>query len=123
MLMKINAEKLNVKEWMAITEKGRRAELHGKLWGKVNSMVAVPRRRRASVNINKINKLSKDGEHVIVPGKVLGVGRMGHKIKITAMEYSRSAGEELKRSGCSVLSLNDTYIALSKGKTAIRIIK
>ncbi len=121
--MKINAEKRNVKEWVSLTSEGRRAKLHGKMWGKVNSIVAVPRRKRVDVNINKINRFSKEGDHVIVPGKVLGIGKMDHSVRITALEYSEGAMEELNRAKCSVVKLKDAYEELGKGKASVKIIK
>ncbi len=121
--MKINAEKKNVKEWVSTTGGAKRAELHGKMWAKINSIVAVPRRRRVDVNINKINRFSKEGDHVIVPGKVLGIGSMDHRVKITALEYSKGALEELERAKCSIVKLSDAYADLGRGKASVKIIK
>lgn len=122
--MKTNAEKSNVKAWLEVSLAGRRGKSHAKLWAKLYESMAVPRRRRAEVNLNKISKLSRDGEHVIVPGKVLGIGSVGHKVSITALEYSAKAREALDAKGCRVLGIREAYDALSKdGKVSVRIIK
>ena len=102
--MKINAEKPEVKEWLSVAGSASK-ESKAKIWGRIAELVAVPARSRAAVNIYKINKHTKEGDNVIVPGKVLSTGKMDHKIRIAALEYSRSATKHLLESGCSMLDL------------------
>lgn len=121
--MKINAEKSNVKQWLSTASEGKRGTSHAKLWARLYDSMAVPRRKRTQVNLNKIGKLSREGEHVMVPGKVLGIGTIDHRISITALEYSAKAREELEGKGCKIVSIGDAYNALKGSKTIIRIIK
>jgi large subunit ribosomal protein L18e len=114
--MKINAEKENVKEWLAVLEK-HAAERKG-IWKSVYKNMAVPSRRRAFVNIYKLNKYTKSGEMVVVPGKVLSIGAMDHSISIAALEYSAQALAKLKASGCKLMNISDMVT-----QSNVRIIK
>ncbi|MCL4389002.1 MAG: 50S ribosomal protein L18e [Candidatus Marsarchaeota archaeon] len=102
--MKINAEKPEVKEWLSFASSASGGG-KAKIWGRVAELVAVPARSRTAVNIYKINKHTKEGSNVIVPGKVLSAGKMDHKIRIAALEYSKGAAKRLSESGCSMLDL------------------
>lgn len=71
----------------------------------IASMLALPKRKRVEVNINKLNKETKEGENVIVPGKVLGSGNISHKITIAAFSFSQSAKSKLK--DCIIKDIED----------------
>ncbi|MCL4373791.1 MAG: 50S ribosomal protein L18e [Candidatus Marsarchaeota archaeon] len=103
--MKINAEKQNVKEWLD-TLSGAAASGKG-IWQNAYARASVPARRRASVNLYKLDKYTKEGDTVIVPGKVLSMGKMNHSISIAALEYSAQALAKLKASKCVILSIGD----------------
>lgn len=105
--MKINAEKSRVHEWLNTLSAASNGEHYPKLWNRVYRLVEVPARRRAAVNISKIDRITKDGDNVIVPGKVLSSGEMTHKVNIAAMEFSATALRALKDSNCKVVQLKD----------------
>lgn len=50
------------------------------------------------INLDKINDASKEGETILVPGKVLSQGNIEKKIKIIAMGFSKAAMEKLSSS-------------------------
>jgi len=56
-----------------------------KIWKDLARRLSKPARRRAEVNISKINRYTKEGEIVVVPGKVLGAGRLDHKVVVAAL--------------------------------------
>ncbi len=66
------------------------------LWSRIADDLEKPTRQRREVNIYKINKCTKDGEIVIVPGKVLGTGDLDHKITVAAFRFSESAVQKIK---------------------------
>ncbi len=103
--MKITPENENVKEWISVLTK--LAEGKNGPWKRALELAAVPARRRASVNLYKLSKNTKEGDAVIVPGKVLSVGKLDHSISIAAMQFSKSALEKLKASKCSILGIKD----------------
>ncbi len=106
-MRKINVEKASVKEWMEALSAASRKEHYPKLWKRVHSLVAVPARRRASVNLYKIGKYTKEGDNVIVPGKVLSTGDIDHKITIAAIEFSEPALKSLKEANCKIVNIKD----------------
>ncbi|MGC8652043.1 MAG: 50S ribosomal protein L18e [Candidatus Micrarchaeia archaeon] len=103
-MMKINAEKQNVKEWLEVLASAKAGK---GIWSGAYKRIAVPSRCRASVNLYKLDKYTKEGDTVIVPGKVLSVGRMSHSISIAALEYSAQALAKLRASNCSIMSIGD----------------
>lgn len=67
-------------------------------WLKVARILSGPRRKAISLNLGEINENSKDGDTIIVPGKVLSQGEMSKKIKIVALSFSEKAKEKLLKS-------------------------
>ena len=77
--------------------------------------------QRAQVNLDKLERLTKDGEKIIIPGKVLGDGVFNKKITVVAFNASDSAIEKLEKAGSKFIKIKD-YIAKSPD-TKIRIVK
>jgi len=67
-------------------------------WLKVAGILSGPRRKAVSLNLGEINESSKDGETIIVPGKVLSQGEISKKVKIVALSFSEKAKEKLLKS-------------------------
>ncbi|MCP8304674.1 MAG: 50S ribosomal protein L18e [archaeon] len=61
--------------------------------------------RRPSVNIGKISRLTKEGDVVLVPGKVLGGGVISHKITVGAYSFSEKASWKIQKAGGDTLTL------------------
>lgn len=103
--MKINVEKNSIKNWIESTSnvEGPDAEI----WKAVNKMLKVPKRKRVSVNLYKIDKFSKENSNIIVPGKILAVGKLNHKVNIASTEISDKAREEIEKSGSKIYSLEE----------------
>jgi large subunit ribosomal protein L18e len=105
--MRIHVERQDIKDWLAELKGVSREDKYKGLWNRVLKLSAVPSRSRKTVNLYKLNKYSKEGDNIIVPGKVLGDGQMSHKITITAMEYSSKALANLKLNQCTVKTLDE----------------
>jgi large subunit ribosomal protein L18e len=105
--MRINVERQDLKDWLNQLHGASKEDYYKGLWKRVLKLSEVPSRSRKTVNIYKINKYTKDGDSIIVPGKVLGEGQMDHKISITAMEYSSKAMLNLKSNKCTVRKLDE----------------
>lgn len=71
----------------------------------IANLLAIPRRKAVVVNIEKLNKETKPGDKVIVPGKLLGKGEMQHGITIAAYSMSRDARRKLK--SCKIVDIQD----------------
>ncbi|HIH50287.1 MAG: 50S ribosomal protein L18e [Candidatus Micrarchaeaceae archaeon] len=123
--MKINVEKAKVKEWLDSLSTASREKYYPELWKRVHKLTAVPARRRASVNLYKIDKYTKEGDLVVVPGKVLSIGEMKHKVTIAAIDFSEPALKGLEKAGCRVVDIREMFRADSpfcRAKTNIWVI-
>ncbi len=65
-------------------------------WKKVAQKLSGSRKQYLEMNLNEIDSKTKEGDIVIIPGKVLGNGNLSKKIKICAMAFSNSAIVKIK---------------------------
>ncbi len=82
-------------------------------WKRIATELEKPTRRMREVNIEKLNKYTKSNEIIFVPGKVLSIGELDHKITIAAFAYTESAKEKLKE---GIISIHDLMKKDPKGK-------
>ena len=68
-----------------------------KIWKRLAKDLSKPTRQRRIVNIYKINKCAKEGETVVVPGKVLNMGELDKKIDVAAFSFSDKAKEKINK--------------------------
>ncbi|MBU1111823.1 MAG: 50S ribosomal protein L18e [archaeon] len=86
-----------------------------KLWKRVAKDLSKPSRQRRIVNLYKINKFAKDGETILVPGKVLSIGELDKKVNVAAYQFSGSAKEKIAKNG-SAMSINELLTKNPDGK-------
>ncbi|MCK5149928.1 50S ribosomal protein L18e [Candidatus Pacearchaeota archaeon] len=67
-------------------------------WVKVAGILSGSRGKRKNANLEEIEKKAKEGETIVVPGKVLSQGELNKKIKIVAGNFSELAKEKLLKS-------------------------
>ena len=65
-------------------------------WNKIAQLISGSRKKYASVNLREIDNGSKEGDTVVVVGKVLGTGKLNKKVRVCAMNFSETAVEKLK---------------------------
>ena len=76
-------------------------------WIKVSDIISRPRRKKIALNLDEISLQCKDGENVLIPGKVLGTGSINKKIKIIALDFSESAREKLNKSKIEIFHIDE----------------
>ena len=86
------------------------------IWSKLAELALKPSRARRVVNLNSINNNSKENDVVVVPGKVLGVGNLDHKITVCSFSSSVTAAKKITESGGSLLSFEEFIEKFPKGK-------
>jgi len=79
------------------------------------------RRRSIAVNISRLNRYTKDGETVVVPGKVLGAGKMDHPVHVAAFAFSEGARLKILKAKGKCLSILELAEKNPKG-TNVKII-
>jgi large subunit ribosomal protein L18e len=67
-----------------------------KIWGDVAESLAKHRRKRIVVNVSRLNRYTEKKETVVVPGKVLGAGKIDHPVTVAAFAFSETAKEKIK---------------------------
>jgi Ribosomal protein L18E len=87
---------------------------NSKFWLYVAELLGRSTRKRVEVNLSKLDKYTKDGDTVIVPGKLLGYGIISKKITVAAWKYSLNAKEKLEKSGIKALTIEDLLKANPK---------
>ena len=78
-----------------------------KLWKRIAEDLERPLRNRRAVNIAKINTFTKEGEAVIVPGKVLGSGELSHGLTVAAYSFSDSARSLIEKKNGKAISIRE----------------
>lgn len=91
-------------------------------WLGVSGILSSPRRNRICINLEQINKDSKAGEIIVIPGKVLSQGDIDKKIKVVAFNFSDKAKEKLLSAKCEVSSILDEIKSNPSGK-GMKILK
>ncbi len=100
-------ENTKIGRWVETLEKARSGSKSPKKLSYLIHLASKPKRTRPSINLDKLDKLTKDNDSIIVPGKVLGGGSITKKISICAIDFTDSALEKVKASKCSVTKLED----------------
>ena len=86
-----------------------------KIWKDIAMRLDKPASRRTEINLWKIDKLCKDGDVVLVPGKVLGYGDLNHKITIAALSFSQSAVKKIDEAKGKMLTIQELIKSNPKG--------
>jgi len=79
------------------------------------------RRKRPEVNLTKLNRVCKNNETVVVPGKVLSSGTLKKSLTVAAANFSMSAVEKIDKAGGKAISIRELMETNPKG-TNVRIV-
>ncbi len=81
--------------------------VESKFWKRVVKDLNKPSRQRRMVNIYKIDKFAREGETIIVPGKVLSVGELNKKVAVAALSFSEQARKKIEGAQGKTLSISE----------------
>ena len=95
-------------------------ENNAPVWRKIARELEKPTRLRREVNIFKIDRYGREGEIIVVPGKVLGVGELSKKLTVAAYRFSEKARKKILSNG-KIVEIEELLKKNPKG-TNIRII-
>jgi large subunit ribosomal protein L18e len=91
------------------------------LWRALQDELAGPRANRREINVRRLAEITKADEVVVVPGKVLGTGNLGHKLTVCAFSISETAAKKIVESGGKLMAFDDLIANHPDGK-GVRII-
>jgi large subunit ribosomal protein L18e len=84
--------------------------------------LAMPLKSWAELNLDQIDRKTKTGESVFVPGKVLSFGELTKKIRIVAWKFSKKTVEKLKKSKLDYTELTEE-IKKNPGLEGLKLIR
>lgn len=64
-------------------------------WLEVAGLLSSPRANRTNINLDQIDNQVKEGETILIAGKVLSQGELTKKVKIIALSFSNKAKEKI----------------------------
>jgi large subunit ribosomal protein L18e len=86
------------------------------IWRDIALRLERPSRNWAQVNISKLELTVRDGENVVVPGKLLGTGDVAKAFTVVAFKASESAKAKIIAAGGKVLTMKEGITAFPKGE-------
>ncbi len=91
------------------------------IWLKLAKLALKTSVSRRVVNLTRINEVTKEGEVIVVPGKILGTGNVSHKITLSSFSISNSAAKKIIESGGNIISFKEMIEKFPTGE-GVRII-
>ncbi|MBI4983254.1 50S ribosomal protein L18e [Candidatus Woesearchaeota archaeon] len=95
--------------------------LNSRFWKRVVEEIVRPSRQRRIVNMYKIDKYAREGETILVPGKVLSVGELNKKVEVAAISFSAEAKQKILSAKGKTLTIHELLHKNPEGK-GVRIL-
>lgn len=92
------------------------------IWYSLAEDLSASRKNRSEVNLDKINKLTKAKDTVVVAGKVLANGSLDHDVTIACFKISEPAKAKIVSAKGSVITIKELVEKNPKG-TRVMILK
>jgi len=83
--------------------------------------LSVPTRQRAKVNLVKLQRVCKENEIIVVPGKVLSYGILTKPLTVSALSFSDMASKKIQNAGGKIITITE-LVKQTNGKN-VRLIK
>ena len=95
-------------------------ETNSAIWLNIADQLSKSKRSRRIVNLNRIDRFTKEGDTLVVPGKVLGTGALSHQVNVAALSFSKEAAAKIQEIGGKCLTIRDLY-KLKKDGSNVKI--
>lgn len=90
-------------------------ENEAKTWRDIAEDLSRSRKKRITVNISKLNRHTQNDDNVVVPGKILGSGKIDHPINIGAFSFSKQAQTKILNAKGKCMSIPELIEKNPKG--------
>jgi large subunit ribosomal protein L18e len=90
-------------------------ENKAKIWRDIAEDLSHSRKKRMTVNVSKLNRHTQKDENVVVPGKVLGIGKIDHSVNIAAFAFSEQAKRKILDAKGKCMSIPELIEKYPKG--------
>jgi len=122
-MSKTNYKKTNPRITSLVNDlKSRSRENNAPIWREIAERMQSPKRSYATVNVSRINRHTAAGEIIVVPGKVLGAGELGHPVVVGAFVFSDGARSKITDAGGECLTIEELMVRAPTGSN-VRIIR
>ena len=78
---------------------------HATVWSACAERLRAPARARSEMNLSRLDAVTKEGEIVALPGKLLSDGEMKHSVTVGYFKASKQAIAKLKKAKCDAVPL------------------
>jgi len=85
-------------------------------WFKVAHILSGPKRHQIDVNLSQLDKDSKAGDTIVIPGKVLSQGELTKKLRLCALSFSEKALEKMKKTKSEAVTILEEIQKNPKGE-------
>lgn len=85
-------------------------------WSKLAKILSSSTRKYSSLNLSQIDAETKEGDTVVIPGKVLSSGNITKKVRICSLSISQSAKDKLKSTKSEYASIAEEIKSNKKGE-------
>ena len=92
------------------------------IWRDIAKRLEKPKRNWAETNLSKLDRYAKDGETIIIPGKVLAAGEINKKLTVAAWSFSEAAEKAIVDAGGKAIGIRDLMAENPKGSN-VRIMR
>ena len=89
------------------------------IWSKLADLALKPSSSKRTINLTRINRITKDSDVLFVPGKVLGTGNLSHKITLSSFSISTTAANKVIKSGGNIMAYSEMIKKFPTGKGVI----
>lgn len=90
--------------------------VESRFWKRVIKDLKKPTRQKKTVNVYKIDKFARDGEMILVTGKVLSVGNITKKVDVAAVNFSGEAKRKIEEAQGTAFTIQDLLQKNPEGK-------
>jgi len=112
-----NRERIKLMQFLKKASKEKDSEI----WLALIEQLSKSKRNLRVVNLNRIDRFTKEGEVIVVPGKVLGIGSLNHQVSVGALSFSKEAAKKIRDLGGKCLTIPEIY-ELKKSNAEVKII-
>ncbi len=102
--------------------KAQERETGAAIWRDIAKRLEKPRKNWAETNLSKLDRYAKEGDVIIVPGKVLAAGKISKTVTVAAYSFSEAARAAILASGGNALCIPELMEKNPKG-TGVRIMR
>lgn len=89
------------------------------IWSKLAKLAIKPSSSKRTLNVNRINQITKENDMIVFPGKVLGTGNISHKITISSFSISNSAAQKIMDAGGQIIEFSEMIKKSPTGKGVV----